>query len=320
MFDTPLTAPSHRLTVISLFAMLLMPLSAFSSPEAALQQFYKDINAKRCKEAIKLRDNYNIERCQQISEVVVHDTDTVFNNGEDSVISLSIDTYTSNAKQYFSGYVRLQAIDEHWRIIGPYKNKERYALGEYINDYLPADSHIDRHAETAPEQRLIEDALHVPETPDTERPAPTIEQLKYLSGKQEISGNYAHLLKDLRQQFPAIMQDQILLVDRSRNSLYLYDSSNLLLSFFPLLSLASKQVPNGLFTTGNTEQAPNNENTTIHLELLQPFSDETHNATRRYYIRDLLDRDQKNSLLLSPIDLAKLNNLLSGSVTIYLAN
>ena len=296
--------------------VLLFPVASFATPQttpkAVFQQFYSDINTQRCESARLIRPSYSVERCQQITEVVTHDLETVFNNGANAVMLISMDIYASNAKSYFSGYVRLENSNSEWKIIGPYKSKESYTLAEYVNDYLPVTENIPADVlEDAP--ALISPPLEVDTAID-----PIVQ--KYLSGTQALEGNYNRLLNEMRATLPEVSQGQILLIDRSRLTLYLYDQNNLLLGFYPILTLTIEQVPNGLFQLANIQQTESTENTPVHLNHLQSIDKAMNNTGDNYYIRELLDTDTNQSLVLSPIDLSKLQKLLKNGVIAYLGN
>lgn len=291
------------------------------APHTVLQQFYKAVNEKRCESAVLLRKDYTVERCKQITEVIIHEADTVFNNGTDAVILISIDIYTTASKSYFLGYVRLQKHEANWEIMGPYKSQQRYTLDEYVNDYLPevenAQNTLTTELPAVAEQDPIEDSLEALSPQHNEN---DLALEKYLTGTQEIAGNYTALLNELRTKHPTSTQGHVLLIDRSRLSLYLYDKNNLLLAFFPILSLSIEQIPNGLYSLNTAQQTANNENTPVHLNHLQSLDKSLNNTDNIYYIRDLLDNDTAQSLLLSPIDLGKLRKLLSHDAIIYLGD
>ena len=279
-------------------------------PAEAIQQFYENINEQRCEAAISLRPDYTTQRCELISEAAIHDVETVFNNGSDAVTLISIDIYTKDAKSYFSGYVRLEKHTDTWKIVGPYKSESSYTLAEYVNDYLPQTN-----TEVA-----LETPISTKSTPLTPPKEVSMVKQRYLSGAVEISGNYTRILNELREQLPQAASGQIILVDRSRLSLYAYDKSNLLLGFYPLLSSMTGQIPSGVFQVVDFTKTESNENMPVHLNHLQPVDDTANNIADNYYLRDVLDNDTERSLLLSPIDLGKLRTLLSENTVLYFGN
>jgi hypothetical protein len=298
--------------------LLLIPIALFSSPkitpDTTLKLFYEHINSQQCESAILLRPNYSLERCQKISEVIIHEADTVFNNGSDSVILVSIDIYTANAKSYFSGYVRLQNLQSEWEINGPYKSQQNYTLAEYINDYVPNSEQQSNTLEASSPQELAPVELNIEATID-----PAVS--KYFLGEQAIAGNYTGLLNNLRSHLEPLVTQQILLIDRSRSSIYLYGQNNLLQGFFPILSsVESAQIPNGVYQINASQVAGDNKNSPVHLNQLHSFSEAEDNIDANYYLRSLLDTDASHSLLLSPIDLGKLSALISEDVITYMGD
>lgn len=170
-----------------------------------------------------------------------------------------------------------------------------------------------RHKTTA---SIAETTLITPPAPK----ANNTEAEKLLSGTYAIEGNYTSLLLKIRKHFPLTAKTTIILVDKSRHTMYLYNTKNLLLAFFPILSSDISNIPSGLYkTTANktikSESTTQQTNQPIILEKTQ--KSDTVN-TPLYYIRDLFDTDIKNSMQLSPIDNSKLQRLIASSTITYI--
>ncbi len=143
-----------------------------------------------------------------------------------------------------------------------------------------------------------------------------------LSGLDPIEGNYTALLMKIRNNFPSYSKVNIVLMDKSRRTLYVYNQENLLLAFFPILSSDNSHFPSGLYRVSS-----NNPSQSVTIDVLQTNQpiilnkiDENGSKTtkkRPYYIRDLFGDDKVNSLQLSPIDLNKLYQIISSSTVVY---
>lgn len=324
-----MTTANRLFLCFTLFLTPVIPLGAQDiTPDATLKNFYNEINIGNCEGAKSLRPDYGLERCERVSEVVIHEASNAFNNDSDSVLLISIDIYTDNSKSYFSGYVRLKNKNNRWQIIGPYKSQDNYTLAEYIADFVPkaeVTETVETPRASPPENYEAASALPVEirspaDMAEEEEKIVSPEIVQYLSGEKKIEGNYTRLLNDLSRHLPTLAQDQIILVDRSRSSIYIYNKSNLLLGFFPILSaLTTEQLPNGLYQP-STSEAGNKKNGSVHLNHLLSISETPDNSDVNYYIRDILDSDTAHSLLLSPIDLKKLHQVLSQNVLMYIGN
>ncbi len=154
----------------------------------------------------------------------------------------------------------------------------------------------------------------------------TPEAEKLIMGANAIEGNYTTLLLKIRKNFPSITKDNILLIDKSRHTIYVYNKSNLLLAFFPILSSDNSNFPSGLYriTSNSTAQSAEDgalqTNLPIVLKNIQMESsgnDAQSEEKLHYYIRDLFDMEKKNSLQLSPIDLNKLQQFISSTTIVY---
>lgn len=149
---------------------------------------------------------------------------------------------------------------------------------------------------------------------------------KLISGTDAIAGNYTALLIKIRKNFPTNKMDNILLIDKSRRTIYTYNNKNLLLAFFPILSSDNSHFPSGMYriNSNNPRQSIKSvipeTNQPIMLEKLPKIDSKNHPSIAKkqhYYIRDLFDADKTNSLQLSPIDLNKLHSFVSFSTMAY---
>ncbi|MCK5901848.1 MAG: hypothetical protein KAG28_01755 [Cocleimonas sp.] len=155
------------------------------------------------------------------------------------------------------------------------------------------------------------------------------EAKKFLLGQYAIQGNYTSLLKKIRKNLATEAKANILLIDKSSNTLYLYNKTNSLLAVFPILSSDNSNFPSGLYRI--TIHKPTESDADLTQQINQPIlllkieveSKRDHNKTKtinnktHYYIRDLFDVDKTRSLQLSPIDNRKLQQLLSTSAIAY---
>jgi len=158
----------------------------------------------------------------------------------------------------------------------------------------------------------------------------TAEANKFMLGEYAIEGNYTALLRKIRKNFPQEAISNILLIDQSRNTIYIYNNTDLLLAFFPILSSDNSSFPSGLYRINSqnslelNDQKEHLENQSITLEKVQKIILPESNPTskqraeqKQYYIRDLFDADKNNSILLSPIDNTKLRQLILPSTIVY---
>lgn len=152
---------------------------------------------------------------------------------------------------------------------------------------------------------------------------------KLLAGSYAIAGNYTDLLLKIRKNFPTYTMGNVLLIDKSRRTIYIYNGANLLLAFFPILSSDNSYFPSGLYRISSSSPAQlvtANElqtNQPIILKKIQKIGMETSLQSKKmkkeehYYIRDLFDTDKNNSLQLSPIDTKKLQQFVASSAIVY---
>ena len=379
-------------------SVLLIP-SCFASntsddtPINALKSFYQLISQHKCKEAIKLRPNYTLERCEKITKTHIHKLSTELSDDKNAVLLLELDSFVNNKKNYFFGYVKLSKKQGKWLIVGPFKNREDYWLDEYVTAYVPEGikglSAKEKEKKFAPppikkynpeqtptpieeeqykqtviptkippqkaEKRDQEtltppgDSIDADEFEDNDKQSTSSikkqvlqteaetsinpEVDKFLSGSQAIEGNYTSLLRKIRKNFPLKATSNILLIDQSRNTIYLYNNADALLAFFPILSSDNSNFPSGLYTLTSSSSVNSEgsvtkkENQVIILNKIQkiPISNKEDTGTtnkqnsreNQYYIRDLFDTDKRRSLQLSPIDNHKLQKLILPSTIAY---
>ena len=152
------------------------------------------------------------------------------------------------------------------------------------------------------------------------------EAQRLVLGADAIEGNYTTLLLKIRKYFPSITKGNMLLIDKSRHTIYVYNKANLLLAFFPILSSDNSHFPSGLYriTSNSTAQSSGDgilqRNLPIILKNIPikvSGNDTQAEKKRDYYIRDLFDINKKDSLQLSPIDLSKLQQFISPSTIAY---
>jgi hypothetical protein len=350
-----LTLPIFLLSIF--FSLAPSICISADAPNEALRSFYQHINKQQCDAAILLRPDYSIERCQKISNTYIHKATTELSDNKNAVLLLELDSFYNKKKSYFFGYVRMAKKKEQWQIIGPFKSREDYWLDEYVETYIPgafkdlpealkkkkfipppapnslsikelSTDPIKKNSITPGDSIDADEFSQVPTNTTKDKPANalskttpiTTEAEKLLSGHYIIEGNYTSLLLTIRKHFPLSAKKNIILIDKSRNTLYLYNTKNLLLAFFPILSSDISSFPSGLYKT-NSSKIVTSENTTqqanqaIILERKQTA--DTAN-TPLYYIRDLFDTDIKNSIQLSPIDNSKLQRLIASSAITYI--
>ena len=357
------------ISAVLLYTFLIL-VSSFSfaadDPSETIKKFYKLIAEHQCEEAIKLRPDYSLQRCEKISKTHIHKVTTELSDNKNAVLLLELDSFYNKKKSYFFGYVRLTKKNGQWLIIGPFKNQEDYWLDEYVKMYIPGGfkglSEAEKKKKFAPppapniSSQKISKALRDNEkvTPpgdsiDAEEfSEPVMEKVKrkannspqklsvtktskqlispegkeLLSGLDPIEGNYTALLMKIRNNFPSYSKVNIVLMDKSRRTLYVYNQKNLLLAFFPILSSDNSHFPSGLYRVSSNNSSQSE--TTDVLQTNQPIIlnkiDENGSKMIKklpYYIRDLFDGDKVNSLQLSPIDLNKFHQIISSSTVVY---
>jgi hypothetical protein len=157
----------------------------------------------------------------------------------------------------------------------------------------------------------------------------TPEAKKLLSGNYPVAGNYTGLLIKIRKNFLMDAMGNILLIDKSRRTIYIYNRVNLLLAFFPILSSENSHFPSGLYRINANQSAQltvsgePQANQPIILKKIQKSGNGTDSQSKQtekqqyYYIRDLFDADKNNSLQLSPIDTKKLQQIVATSAIVY---
>jgi hypothetical protein len=144
---------------------------------------------------------------------------------------------------------------------------------------------------------------------------------KFLNGDYAIQGNYTSLLTKIRKNFPADANTIILLIDKSSHIIYLYNSQNLLLAFFPVFSSDNSNFPSGLYRANLNKplrSKTNKETQSNQAIILTRIPKQNNKNNPLFYIRDLFDTDTKNSLQLSPIDNNRLQQLISISAIAYI--
>jgi len=357
--------PKYILATLLFYALLsLFSLSCFATdaPSESIKTFYRYIAEQQCEQAVKLRPSYSIQRCQKISKVHIHKVTTEISDKNNAVLLLELDSFYDNKKSYFFGYVRLTKKKGQWLIVGPFKSRDDYWLDEYVKNYIPdkfkelkkavtvnsekktpppGDS-IDADEFTHKKVKQSTDKAVTPHisankntVPNTTTTTTTNKQLsftpeaeKFLAGHYPIEANYASLLKKIRQHFPTQATAAILLIDKSRRTIYAYNAQNLLLGALPILSSDNSSFPSGLYSLSSAEAvASNSANNAIGQQTHHPIALKrilmlnTNVKTSNnplYYIRDLLDTDKNNSLQLSPLDSKKLQQFISSSAISYI--
>lgn len=341
------------------------PSIAADAPTDALKTFYQHVAKQECEDALTLRPDYSLQRCEKVSKVHIHKVTTELSDNDNAVLLLELDSFYNKKKSYFFGYVRMAKKKEKWQVIGPFKSKEDYWLDEYVKRYIPGEfkglpESVKKKKFTPPpapmfsskkapqeEDIIAEKKISAPGdsidadefTPQqTEKKESSTkkhsiakkntaikstkpEADKFLSGGYAIQGNYTSLLTKIRQHFPTDTSASLLLIDKSRRTLYLYNPQNLLLAFFPILSSDNSSFLSGLYKVSLDKPVRSEKYTPLQggqpillkRMLLQDNKDNPH-----FYIRDLFDTDTKNSLKLSPIDNKKLQQLLSTPSMAYI--
>ena len=358
----------HRYIAPALLLYVLLfisPSIAADAPSDALKAFYQHVIKQECEDAVKLRPDYSIQRCEKISKVHIHKVTTELSDANNAVLLLELDSFYNNKKSYFFGYVRMTKKKGKWLVIGPFKSKEDYWLDEYVKSYIPDEfkglpESVKKKKFTPPpipklsakkapqEEDIIADEKTVapgdsidadefiPQDNDKKgnndiKPATkknksattstTPEADKFLAGDYAVQGNYTSLLTNIRKHFPANTNATILLIDKSRSTIYLYNAQNLLLAFFPILSSDNSSFLSGLYRVNPDMPIKSTTNTALKANqpiILKRILKQKTEDNPLFYIRDLFDKDTKNSLQLSPIDNNKLQQLISSSAISYI--
>lgn len=336
---------------------------ANTSAAQAVADFYAAIEKQQCEKAIKLRLEYSLADCAKIDAVYLHKAVDKKTSGSNAVVYLEIDTESASLNRYFSGYTRLQKINQRWLIIGPYKNVKDYSLDEYVAEFLPVDTNKQasrlknkqlKQATNSKDKELPSgdvvagntlvknDAGFAPKTskelphsdssidqaeseqlkkkPLSNKAQNTEESIAYAQGEIPIEGNFAALLKSLREIFTEEDQD-IILVDQSQALFYFYESNNQLSGLYPVLSSNLSNIPKGLYilpfeASSDTTATDSNS---FMLEKIVIGDNKEFLFGDIHFIRNYFDNDQKNSFALSPIDIGKLRKLISSDTIVYIA-
>lgn len=341
-----------------LLAFFSLSCFATDAPSESIKTFYHYITEQQCEKAIKLRPNYSIERCKKITKVHIHKVITEISDKNNAVLLLELDSFYNNKKSYFFGYVRLTQKKGQWLIVGPFKSRDDYWLDEYVKHYIPGKfKGLSKVAKVSGEKKMPPpgDSIDAEEfsekktiqttyktstpnrttnttaitttksaTSDTstnKQSSISAEAKKFLSGHYPIEANYASLLKKIRQLFPTQATTAILLIDKSRRTLYAYNAQNLLLGALPILSSDNSSFPSGLYSLSSTKAVASSDGIaqqTHHPITLKRMLITDTKDNPLYYIRDFLDTDKNNSLQLSPIDSKKLQQFISSSAIAYI--
>ncbi|CAA6827882.1 MAG: Unknown protein [uncultured Thiotrichaceae bacterium] len=310
------------------------------SAAQAVTDFYDAIQKQECEKAIKLRLDYSLADCAKIDVVYLHHAVDKKTYGDNTVVYLEIDTEAASINRYFSGYTRLQKINQRWLIIGPYKNAKDYSLDEYIAEFLPTNKNKQPSQSTKKESQELPSgdivAVNKLATPDSQtsqskkqqqeikplskKAQNTEESIAYANGQIPIEGNFVALLKSLREIFTA-EDPGIILVDQSQSLLYFYENNNQLSGLYPILSSNLSNIPAGLYII--PFEAPSGTGTTnsnsFMLEKIVISGNKEFLLGDIHFIRNYFDNDKKNSFALSPIDIGKLQKLITSDTIVYIA-
>ena len=154
----------------------------------------------------------------------------------------------------------------------------------------------------------------------------------YFLGSIAIQGNFVGLLDNIHALFPNFSQ-QVILIDKSQSILYLYKENNVLAGFFPILTSSVAEFPSGLYQIGEQESEDVEDNKKVAKGLPEQATNESSITMKKlelgddqqvlisgyYYLRNYFDKNQKQSLSLSPIDNNKLQQLILGEALVYIA-
>lgn len=146
----------------------------------------------------------------------------------------------------------------------------------------------------------------------------------YFLGNIPIQGNFMGLVENIQALLPELAQ-QVILIDKSQSILYLYKEKNVLAGFFPVLTASIADFPSGLYQIGEQENETASKNKTvvnessITMKKLELSAEQQILMSGYYYLRNYFDKDQKQSLALSPIDNNKLQQLIVSETLVYIA-
>jgi len=154
----------------------------------------------------------------------------------------------------------------------------------------------------------------------------------YFLGNIAIQGNFVGLLDNLHTLFPEFPQ-QVILIDKSQSMLYLYKENNALAGFFPILTSSIAEFPSGLYQIGEQKNEEVGKHKKAAPTVSEPTANESNITMKKlelgdgqqilisgyYYLRNYFDKNQKQSLSLSPIDNNKLQQLILGETLVYIA-
>ncbi len=346
-------------TLLLYALFFISPSIAADAPSDALKAFYQHVAKQECVDALTLRPDYTLQRCEKVSKVHIHKVTTELSDDGNAVLLLELDSFYNNKKSYFFGYVRMTKKKGKWLVVGPFKSKEDYWLDEYVKSYIPGqfkglpesvkkkkftpppapkisskkapqEEDIIADEKIAPPGDSIDANEFIPQKADKKEnnsAKPPVaknssatatstnpEADKFLTGDYAVQGNYTSLLTKIRQHFPANANATVLLIDKSRRTIYLYNAQNLLLAFFPILSSDNSSFLSGLYKVNPDKPIKSERDTTLQgsqpILLKRMLLQQDSKNSPLFYIRDLFDTDTKNSLQLSPIDNKKLQKLL----------
>lgn len=134
---TRLLRPALVVVFVLLSAVHSSALASTTEAEQAVIAFYDAIRQGKCEEAVQLRDDYTVERCQEFADarnlttVLGKETET------ETYIVFSVDlTKKSGEKETFKGYVTVVNDGRGWRIWGSSIKamKGRSGLEAYITE------------------------------------------------------------------------------------------------------------------------------------------------------------------------------------------
>lgn len=315
-----------------------------------IEEFYYAVSANHCEDAIELRLNYKIKNCQKIDKVYLHQVEVKANSNKNAVVMIETDVESKQRNSYFKGYLQLQKIQNKWKIIGPYKNMHDYNLTTYINKFLPKGfpHKTNLYKQSTPKKQTATSLRALPPsdvvdisltrhmsknksaiTKVDQAPVTLSKQdqeiLTYLQGKVAINGNLLLILQNIRDLFPK-RASNVILIDQSQGLLYLYNPANELIGYYPLMTSATSQVPKGLYKIHEKElkkgdaseiKSPSNKQSLTMEKMVFSVENEIL-MSGRYYLREIFDTDQTNSLTLSPMDINKLHVLIGIETLIYI--
>ncbi len=182
------------------------------APSKTVKQFYQNIIDKNCAAALLLRPKYRLERCKSLADIKLNAIREEYSDANAAIIYLNIDFTINKKPQHFNGFLWLKMINDRWQIQEGYTSSDKTTYQEYFDKYIaPLTS------------------------------APPLSSNK--SNDIIDDNNHAILLAQLRKSYPAYASNNIILVDVSQQTLFLYRSDNKLITKYPV-STAIKGVGN----------------------------------------------------------------------------